>query len=503
MQELRELINVVSKHKVKQIEVIGNDFPANDSKFRQLYDIVHNGDVNTDIEAASLLYPQNNNSKDSYSKLKNRLKSRLINTLFFIDINQPQFTDIQQAFFNCNKNWLAARTLLSRGATRAAIKLAEATIREAIKFEFTELIIYLSKMLFWHYSLYNGTPAKYNRYVEIHDKAQNDLFAETLAEKYYSEIMLMFARSQANVQVEHSEMISKYSDELRSEYAHIISFRFIRISYLLHIIRYQTAHDYQNAIVACHDAISIISQKPYQSKGAVFSFSLRLLSCYIQVKRYQEAEELALKYVDSLTSGSYDWYIIQFYHFLLHTHGKNYDKAYDVLEQAVGHPRFEHFFANHKQLWYVNQAYIHFLIAIGKIQPKEASDSTKFRLYRFLNDIPIYSKDKRGINIAILIVHVLFLLQQRKFSQIIDRVDALNQYCHRYLRRDDTFRANCFIKMLLQMAKADFNRIRTERYAEKYKAKLESMTLNVADGGIEVEVIPYEDLWDLVLDLLD
>ena len=324
-----------------------------------------------------------------------------------------------------------------------------------------------------------------------------------MAERYYSEVMLQFSKSQAKVDDQLLSRIIQYSEELKAKYSHVTSFRFIRISYLLHIIRYQTASEFGLAIDTCHEAIDIIESKPYQSKGAVFSFNLRLLSCYIQIKRFEEGESLAIKYANSLPSGSYDWYIIQFYHFLLHTHSKQYNKAYNVLNTAMNNSKFEAFFANHKQLWFVNQAYMHFLVAINKVTNVNPQKDTKFRLYRFLNEIPIYSKDKRGINISILIVHILFLLEQRKYSQIIDRVDALNQYCHRYLRKDDTFRANCFIKMLLQMAKADFNRIRTERYAEKYKNKLFNMPLNVADQGIEVEVIPYEDLWDMVLELLD
>ncbi|MEL6989086.1 MAG: hypothetical protein AAGK97_14835, partial [Bacteroidota bacterium] len=114
-----------------------------------------------------------------------------------------------------------------------------------------------------------------------------------------------------------------------------------------------------------------------------------------------------------------------------------------------------------------------------------------------------FTKDKRGLNIAILIVHVLFLLHLKKYNQIIDRTEALNQYCYRYLRTDDTFRSNCFIKMLLQIPKADFNRMRTERYAEKFVNKLRSMPLSVSTQSAEVEFFPYEDLWEITLEMLD
>jgi hypothetical protein len=137
---------------------------------------------------------------------------------------------------------------------------------------------------------------------------------------------------------------------------------------------------------------------------------------------------------------------------------------------------------------------------IGKISPRKDSS---FRISKFLNEVPVYSKDKRGLNIAILIIQFLFLLHKRRYSELIDRADALKQYCYRYLRKDDTFRSHCFIRMLLQIPRADFNRIRTERYAESYMKKLKSVPLIVSDQSIEVEVIPYDDLWEMTLELLN
>ena len=355
----------------------------------------------------------------------------------------------------------------------------------------------------WHYSVVHANDTKYHYFKEILNNAMRDLDAETQAEQHYSEILKGFSKSQATIKDDIRDKVVQYSDDLIDHFDNIISFRYIRISNLLHIIRYQVNGDFDNAIETCHKAIAIIENKPYNSKGALLGFNIRLLSCYIQVKRYNEAQTLADHYSQTLSSGSFNWYIIQFYYFLSCIHSQDYNLSSIVLEKTINHPRFDHLYSNQKQLWYVNQAFLHFLTEIGKIDNSNVRSTKNFRLYKFLNDIPIYSKDKRGINISILIIHVLLLLQKRKFLKIIDRVDALNQYCHRYLRRDDTFRANCFIKMLLQMAKADFNRIRTERYAEKYKVKLLTMPLNVADHGIEVEIIPYEHLWDMVLGLLD
>jgi hypothetical protein len=82
-------------------------------------------------------------------------------------------------------------------------------------------------------------------------------------------------------------------------------------------------------------------------------------------------------------------------------------------------------------------------------------------------------------------------------------MEALKAYAYRYLRRDDTFRSNCFIKMLLQLPKNNFHRAAVLRKADKYWQKLQSVPINQANQGSDMEIIPYETLWRFVVDSLD
>lgn len=505
MDHLKELSHIITKHKVKQIDIIGND-SNDDSKFQSLYSGIIDGKITNDDDAIHTLYGINNDkNSQTYNRLKNRLKRRLLNTLFFINTNQPQFTDIQKAYYSCNRNWLAVRILLSFGARRTGITLAERTLRFAQHYEFTELALFLSKDLRFHYSVIESNEKKYLEYSSLVDFHISNLVAETEAERHYTQLMRNYSSAQGRPKEDVISSARNASETLKSQFAQVDTFKFVRISYLVHVTYYQMSFQYEAAVQACYAAIKIFDRKPYHSQAARFTFELRLLSCLIQLKEFEIGQQIAESCMKNLNEGSVDWFVTQFYYFLLSSHSNNFDQSYLILSQVLNQSKFSTLYDNHKQLWHVNQAYVEFLIRIGKItshQENDIASKSSFRLYKFLNDVPIYAKDKRGINISILIVHVLLLLSERKFTDIIDRVDALNQYCHRYLRRDDTFRSNCFIRMLLQMARADFNRIRTIRYAEKYKLKLESMPLNIAVQGIEVEIIPYEVLWDMVTELL-
>ena len=138
------------------------------------------------------------------------------------------------------------------------------------------------------------------------------------------------------------------------------------------------------------------------------------------------------------------------------------------------------------------------LINAGKVEKSEDDNHfTKFRLGRFLNEMPIFSKDKRGMNIAILSIQILFLIQQKKYGKAIDKFEAIEKYCYRYLHQEETIRSYYFITMLMTIPDSQFHRMGVTRKGKKYLDKLLSVPLEVSSQSHKIEIIPYEDLWQL------
>ena len=57
--------------------------------------------------------------------------------------------------------------------------------------------------------------------------------------------------------------------------------------------------------------------------------------------------------------------------------------------------------------------------------------------------------------------------------------------------------------MLLTIPENSFHRAGVLRKAEKYFRKMEEFPQNLAAQSYEVEVIPYEDLWEFVVNTLE
>jgi hypothetical protein len=185
-------------------------------------------------------------------------------------------------------------------------------------------------------------------------------------------------------------------------------------------------------------------------------------------------------------------------------HAQNYEMAYTTYMEAIYNERFEFLPENVQELWKIYAAYLYFLMRINKITPKGKNDPIqKFRISKLLNETPLYAKDKRGMNISILVIQILIYIIEKKYDTVINCTESIGQYCYRYFRKEDTQRGNLFIKMLLQIPQNDFDADRIKVKSKKYWDKLAALPLALANQSHEIEIIPFEDLWRFIQENLD
>jgi hypothetical protein len=84
----------------------------------------------------------------------------------------------------------------------------------------------------------------------------------------------------------------------------------------------------------------------------------------------------------------------------------------------------------------------------------------------------------------------------------MDRVEALSKYKDRYLDRDNNYRSNCFIRMVTEMEKQRFRQKHTLNHTRKLLADMSSSPIDITDQSYDVEILPLEDTWELIISLL-
>ncbi len=181
-------------------------------------------------------------------------------------------------------------------------------------------------------------------------------------------------------------------------------------------------------------------------------------------------------------------------------HSRGFERAVTILNETINHARFEFLPENVKEIWRIYEAFVQCLVLAGKAAA--VNNMQKLKIAKFINDTPIFSKDKSGINIAIIVIKLLLLIQERRFSQVLDEVEGVEQYCYRHLRGENVQRSYYFLKMLLHIPNSGFDPALSRTKAERYLKKLNDTPLQVANQTHEIEVVPYEILWEIAIESL-
>ncbi len=492
MQDLKEIALLLSKSKEETRSVM------EEPHVEAFYEALVSNKFNNEEEAARHFFDTAVNNAN-YQKLKSKLKKSLLNALFLVDFRQFSGTQQQLAYFECQKEWAAAKILIGKGIKSAAITLAKKVLKEAKKYEFTDLALQATSLLRQHYGNVEGDARKFEQYNVEYKYYEQIWIVENHAEELYIDLVIKYVNTKATNNAIH-EKATEYYEQLKGSMQKYDAYRLHLCGNLIRNMVYSSVNDYENTIQMCDEAIRFFEAKTYTAHLSLQIFYFQKIVCYTQLKEYQKGKIAAEECNALMEEGSYNWFKLQESHILLALHTHQYQSAYTIFSKTISQSHFEFLSSNMAEMWKVYEAYIQYLILVDQVKPK-ANDKrfTTFRLNRFLNETPLYSKDKRGMHIPILIIQISLLIYKKKFSALTDKMEAIEKYCTRYLRQDDTFRSNCIIKMLLYIPAARYHPSAVMRKVKPYLNKLHIVPLHIANQTHEIEIIPYEDLWNFVI----
>lgn len=202
---------------------------------------------------------------------------------------------------------------------------------------------------------------------------------------------------------------------------------------------------------------------------------------------------------NSNTFSSYD------INFQIEARSGNFADLPKLFFQATTHPRFPYITGLAQESWHQYGLLLLFLIQLDKIPPSESLDKIKpkLRLGKLINELQEYSKDKSGQNLSIRILHTMILLVSKRYEEFEDALPSLQAYIQRYIRKyPELSRSNLLVKMLSEIPKVDYNAERAAWRARTMVAKMtvppETLPLKIT----EMEVIPYEKMWQFVVEFL-
>ena len=502
MDELRELVSIVTKQKLRAASLLTVKALQPGPLSMRLYDLVAEGKVDNDEQAMGVLFPGETRTV-SYQRIKKSLRDYLVQMLLVIDLNLPHYNPRQKAYFECYKQWAAVKILLGKNAHRTTLALAGEVLRAALRFDFIDLALDMVRSLRLYYGSIEGNLKKYEQYGKQVRHLEQVYHYENLGEELYTDLVIRFVNDKSTKRDVHRQA-QQYFDQLDKALQRYDSYRLHFTGRLTEIIIYTSINDYKKTIEICDKAIRFFDAKPYVANVPLQAFLYQEMVCYVQLRDYPRGRKAADRGFKLLEYGSFNWFKYQELLLLLSLHAREYQEAYLIYKATVKHRRFNGLPDGIRQIWKIFEAYLFYLIDVQRIRPDTPETViSRIRIMRFLNEVPLFARDKRGMNIPILIFHILYLILTKRYDEVIDRNERIEKYATRYLKKDDNYRSNCLIKMLLQVQDAGFHKTAVIRHAEKYLKMLQKIPLDFANQSHDIEIIPYEDLWQMTLDSLE
>lgn len=463
------------------------------------------GEEKMDEEETMMKYFKDRTRKKYFNNLKNELKKVL--TRYFIAY-PPVSDDGRRAIYEeCYQNFTYYKTYLGRGKRNVAIEIAQELLPKLVDTELFSLAHIVSHDLYFHYSTIDysrGLAQKYKKLAEVNFEI---IKAESLVRMYHSRIGYICNSRDSyppNIVAEFVEAVEHTLPLLRLGY-HQIN----RLIYTILVSRYIVVYDYEKIISSCDKALVSFPKNHLNKRSLDFAFIHKKIPSLIALGRLDEAKEKAREISQMMPVGNFNWKIALLKRIIVCFHASDYQEAYELFKSYQKQTKQKKKSTQQKsekntsktmfEFWNIIQGYLYFLIHRGKITPY---DNERFYLGKFLNEMPIYSRDKAGHNINILIVQILIWMQKEKYGHIIDHIESLREYARRYTRNPETKRANIFINMIVKMNNAKFHRSHTELKTQKLFDKLKATPLKLGQN-LAVEIIPYPVLWEEILNTLE
>ena len=500
MKNLLEISKIVTKKKVRKIEIFDDhSLKHKNSKFNEFYEALMAGKFKNDRDAASFLYGCSP-TDDKYRQLKSRFKKRLLNTLFFLDINLPSTSNYDRAYYSCNKDWTLVKILISNGADHTAASLARQILTTALKFKFADVIVNCSRILRRYYADIENEK-EYEKHDQHIKQYANILDAEIRSEELYQRVIMNYYKPPSK-NVNLRERIDTYCDALVGLSEMYDSPVIIYNMYQVWAFRYEMLHDYSFMLSVCSRAEQYIEENPiYYRSTKLETFLLKKMSAYLHLRDFKQGKTNAEKCLKAFSEGTDSWFLFMEYYFLLAMHTDNYVNALAIYNLATTNNKFKKLPQEVYEKWQIFNIYLNYIIeSKGSDNPVLLSQRKKtFRISRFINDPVLYPKDQRIFTVLMVIAQILFLLEKKNYTQVSERVERLKGYANRQLKKEEYFRTIQFIRLLQQLIKADFQ-VQQLSNVDKYYQRLQETPFFYRGLIQELEIIPYENLWPMILD---
>jgi hypothetical protein len=265
---------------------------------------------------------------------------------------------------------------------------------------------------------------------------------------------------------------------------------------------YFAVNDFKGLLDVAERALIFFNSLSFESKTAISVFLHQKVVALMMLKRYPEAYEAINETIKLRVRGTFNWFKGQESKITLCFRMHHYTEGYAIYKEITAMPEFNTVLTGmNKEMWFVFNAYFHLMHKLGKAPELVFEGKEKeFKVQRFLNDVPTFNQDKKGMHLAILIIEICFMMSEKQRGTLIDRIESLQKNLTRNTdKTDPSYRFNQFGNMLLEIPKSGFIRSILERNTANLLKDLQNVPNEMVESIYRSEVVELEELWVLML----
>ena len=451
----------------------------------------------TAIQLTKSLYGTNSASNQAAMRqLRARVQDKLLNHLFFLDHSDARFLVSRRYEVECLDLLHKVTILYLEGEFTLTERLLRRCVRLAAQSDFTTYEEQAVQKLRAVYAA-QRQQAKYDEADKRLLVLRQLLIVEQEAERIQLSVLLGMEQAVAKRRAVQLKMPAYVA---RLEELHALAPTFITF-FALYRVRLTNAGlegRYEDIIRETEQATALLQAGKINARRFDQRFNqFMAVYAHLRGRRPVAGLKLAEAFAETIHPTSSNWFYFYEHYLLLALHAGEYELGLILLHTAQKNPSFGKQRPSALERWELLEAYTELGLPPEQLPPRRRNQLAVFAALT----VPEYSRDKLGNNVAILIFQLVHYLQQRRLEPVLTRLERLRKYQQRHLRDDATLRSRTFLRLLALLPEAEFDPQVLMQRDEALLATLRQAPL-AGEAEAEVEFIPYENMWQLILSVL-
>lgn len=436
MKTLKKLI--LSLHQKEQ-SFIRHYYKFNEDKLRlKLFDLIAKGKVNTDKEAASLLYGEKG---PAYSHLKSRLQNDILKLLLFEDGKKQSKGERFQSEVDAIRLYLQGKILLNRKNEELGIKVLNKALDKTNDYGLSIEKLLIKDILSHRVGLQSGLQAYNNLMDNFEDqikivrdlfRVKSQFFNVSLPQTFYK-----------NKEKEYIELSKQTLAETQKLVAENNNPEVLYYYYQIAINHYSLTHDYINLFSIANLFLELVlNNKSIQTRVRISNAYMHVVISKIYLEQYLDAISAAEKAIQFVVPGGVNEIRILEYLFLAALQTNDYSLIQHYLDKGLIHPRVKSAsFTNGKWQFYA---------AIASFKQEKYQDCLGQLLIN--NEL---LKDKAGWLFGFRLIEIMTFIELEQYDMIEFRVEALRKLLQRQ-KDKNIIRIKLIVSILHALIKTGF-----------------------------------------------